>query len=229
MAWYNFWKTPKTPYQAADPIAPQVVSPWATPVAYMPAAPVVPPITSDVTVARHFYNPVGFQTYASFFAYWDGWITAGHCLTESANMLPDFADGPVHCHPDGLDAATLGCQLPDACPAAPYPGQDVTIIGYPAGSHVAATRHGKVYIARPGVSGSWIAHIITPDEPVVSGMSGGAVIDTASGTPIGIIITRNSPADLNNDRDPDESCDFTALSDVWRAVKGLEKDLELVS
>jgi len=43
-------------------------------------------------------------------------------------------------------------------------------------------------------------------------------MDVATNKPIGIIITRNSPADLNNDRDPDESCDFIALSAVWDAA-----------
>lgn len=81
------------------------------------------------------------------------------------------------------------------------------------------TRRGHVYIERGAGSGTWIAHIETPDEPVVTGMSGGPIVDADSGAPIGIIITRNSPADLNNDRDPDESCDFIALSAVWEAVK----------
>lgn len=169
-------------------------------------------------VRRHFYNEAGFQTYASFFQYWEGWITAGHCLSEAAELIPDFADGDVICHPDGLDAALIGCTLPQNCPAAPFPGQEIICIGYPAGCRTAEIRRGKVYMQRPNAP-SWIAHIIDPDEPVVTGMSGGAVIDAASGTPIGIIITRNSPADLNNDRDPDESCDFTALTDVWTAVQ----------
>ncbi len=78
------------------------------------------------------------------------------------------------------------------------------------------TRKGVVYFERG--AGQWIAHIRDPDEPVVTGMSGGPVIDTETGEPIGIIITRNSPADLNNDRDPDESADFIALSSVWDAL-----------
>ena len=68
-------------------------------------------------------------------------------------------------------------------------------------------------------SGQWIAHIEQPDEPVVTGMSGGVVIDIDSKAPLGIIITRNSPTDLNRDDDPDESFDFIALSNVWAAVK----------
>jgi len=76
-----------------------------------------------------------------------------------------------------------------------------------------AARVGKVYYER--LPGTWIAHIENPDEPVVTGMSGGPVIDAKTGEPIGIIITRNSPADLNNDRDPDESCDFISLAALW--------------
>ena len=72
---------------------------------------------------------------------------------------------------------------------------------------------------RPGANGTWIAHILDPDEPVVSGMSGGLVADAKTGAPLGIIITRNSPADLNNDRDPDESLDFVSLAAVWRAAQ----------
>jgi len=174
---------------------------------------------SDSIVRRHFYNERGFQTYASFFSHWGGWITAGHCLTEAAHKVPPFTRGEIIQRPGGLDAALIGCTLPNACPAPPRERQKVIIIGYPAGSDVPARRKGFVYIQRPGMDGQWIAHIETPDEPVVTGMSGGAVMDAASGAPIGIIITRNSPADLNNDRDPDESCDFTALDAVWHAAQ----------
>jgi len=95
-------------------------------------------------------------------------------------------------------------------------GQDVILKGFPAGSQTLATRTGRVYFER--MPGQWIVHIFEPDEPVVTGMSGGPVIDAKTGQPIGIIITRNSPADLNNDRDPDESADFIALSSIWDAL-----------
>ena len=227
MAWYNFWlRKPDTQNSEAqnseaknsETQTHRLPSPVSQARIFPEAQSASPFTTHGPQVRRHFYNEAGFQTYASFFAFWDGWITAGHCLTESKYLLPDFADGEVICRPSDLDAATIGCTLPDACPAAPYSGQEVICIGYPAGCRTPEKRTGKVYIERSG-AGSWIAHIIDPDEPVVSGMSGGAVFDAASGTPIGIIITRNSPADLNNDRDPDESCDFTALSDVWKAIK----------
>jgi len=174
---------------------------------------------SGPDIRRHFYNERGFQCYASFFAYWDGWISAGHCLTETHDLFPPFAKGELSSWPGGLDAALMGCRLPSQKPEAPIIGQRVIMKGFPAGCRTMEIRQGHVYIERGAGSGTWIAHIETPDEPVVTGMSGGPVVDLSSGKPIGIIITRNSPADLNNDRDPDESCDFIALSAVWEAIK----------
>ena len=173
-------------------------------------------------IRRHFYNEAGFQCYASFFAYWEGWISAGHCLTETHDLFPPFADGELRSWPGGLDAALMGCRLPAKRPEAPIIGQRVEIKGFPAGCRTLEQRRGHVYIERGAGSGTWIAHIETPDEPVVTGMSGGPVIDMDSGQPLGIVITRNSPADLNNDRDPDESCDFIALSAVWDAIKNAQ-------
>ncbi len=170
-------------------------------------------------VRRHFYNERGFQTYGTFFAHWDGIITAGHVLSEAQDKLPPFARGHVESWPGGLDAALIGCDLPRSCPADPKSGQSVICRGYPAGSAYAATRTAKIYMQRPGAPDTWIARIIDPDEPVVTGMSGGAVFDADTGEPLGILITRNSPADLNNDRDPDESFDFISLAGVWRVLK----------
>lgn len=170
-------------------------------------------------IRRHFYNEAGFQTYGSFFSAWQGWITAAHVLDEAKGLLPPFADGNTDKWPAGLDAALIGCTLPDQMPRAPKSGQLIKCIGYPAGSAHPAERQAKVYMKRPGQTDTWIAHILEPDEPVVTGMSGGAVIDIETDMPIGIIITRNSPADLNNDRDPDESLDFVSLSGVWEVLQ----------
>ena len=181
--------------------------------------PNTPAQKAEPTIRRHFYNERGFQCYASFFSVWEGWISAGHCLTDSQGLLPPFAKGELITWPGGLDAALMGCRLPAKRPEAPIIGQRIIIKGYAAGCRTMETRRGHVYIERGTGSGTWIAHIEEPDEPVVTGMSGGPVVDSDSGQPLGIIITRNNPADLNNDRDPDESCDFIALSDVWDAVQ----------
>jgi len=138
-------------------------------------------------------------------------------MTDVNDILPPFASGGLISWPGGLDGAAIGCGLPSAPPPSPIRGQEVIIQGFPAGSRHLETRRGTVYFER--TPGTWIAHIMDPDEPVVVGMSGGAVLDTVSGEPIGIVITRNSPADLNSDRDPDESCDFVSLAALWEAVQ----------
>lgn len=182
-----------------------------------------PTMQPDNDVRRHFFNEDRFQCYASFFAYWGGWITAGHCMTDALDHIPPFAQiAQTSPHvvkwPDGLDAALIGCRLPEKPPRKPRAGEAVIAEGFPAGSRHLEQREGKVYFQRsPGV---WIMHIVNPDEPVVTGMSGGRVRSVETGEVLGILITRNSPADLDRDRDPDESCDFTALSDVWSAVNG---------
>lgn len=168
-------------------------------------------------VRRYFHNEQNFQCYTSWFAHWDGWISAGHCVTEAQDHLPDFTNDHASTKwPDGLDAAVVGCTLPAKRPADPVIGQEVILQGYPAGSRHMEQRTGRIYFERS--PGQWIIHIFEPDEPVVTGMSGGPVLDAKTAVPIGITITRNSPADLNNDREPDESADFVALSSVWDAM-----------
>ncbi len=247
MAWYDFLKNifgggkdksgegntettpPSTPNQpVTTPQAPQQTPVITAPVS-PPPSPVTPtpyprpPLIRELEVRRHFYNQPSFQTYGSFFAHWGGWITAGHVLTSAADIIPPFANGHVQSWPLGLDAAVMGCTLPSQPPKPPRMGQRVIIKGYPAGSRYLEERQAKVYYERKsatefGSSSTWIAHILLPDEPVVTGMSGGVVVDAQSNIPIGILITRNSPADLDSDQDPDESCDFVALSDVWHAL-----------
>ncbi len=167
-------------------------------------------------VRRYFFNMKASQCYGTFFPYWGGWITAGHVMTSTGHKWPPFVEnGKTHLWPAGLDAALQGCQLPDQAPPKPYIGQKVKILGFPAGSRTMEERHGEVYLERDARSGIWIAQIHRPDEPVVSGMSGGPVICKKTDLPIGILITRNSPADLDRDQIVDQSCDFISLSAVW--------------
>ena len=168
-------------------------------------------------VRRYFHNHSGFQCYTTWFSLWGGWASAGHCVSDAGGHAAGFASDAVVSWPDGLDAALAGCTLPPSVPAAPRVGQRVVLLGYPAGSRHLERREGVVYHMR--LPGQWIVHIEDPDEPVVVGMSGGPVLDAATQAPIGIVITRNSPADLNADRDPDESADFIALADVWAAMR----------
>ena len=185
------------------------------------SAPALAPAPAN-GVRRHFFNLANSQTYASFFPLWGGWAGAGHCLTDTAGALPGFmtdANGPTGLAvswPDGLDACLIGTTRPHARPDAPVAGRRVVVRGFPAGSLHVAERRGTVYHERQ--PGQWIVQLDDGEEPVVVGMSGGPVTDAGTGEPLGILITRNSPADLDGDRDADESCDFTALSAVWDAL-----------
>ena len=177
-------------------------------------APAAPPTATR----RHFYNEPRFQTYASFFPLWGGWATAGHCLTETNGLCPPFASGPCVSWPDGLDAALIGCALPARAPGKPMAKLRVVAEGYPAGSRHLEQRMGHIYLERQ--PGQWIVQMDDADEPVVTGMSGGPVRDAGTLEPLGILITRNSPADLDADGDADQSYDFIALHDVWQAARG---------
>ena len=206
--------------RARSKSAPQpYIRPRAEPVPSPAPAPAPSPAQppDGVDVRRYFHNHSDFQCYTSWFAHWGGWISAGHCVSDAAGHVAEFASDDVITWPDGLDAALAGCTLPVSAPLAPRVGQRVRLLGYPAGSRHREERVGTVYHQR--MPGQWIVHIESPDEPVVVGMSGGPVLDAASGRPLGIVITRNSPADLDADRDPDESADFIALSEVWRVLR----------
>ena len=170
-------------------------------------------------LSRYFLSDGAIQTYGSFFRLWGGWATAAHVYLEMNRKTPGFATGDRIISPNFLDAAFFGVQVPATRPPEPVAGQKVLAIGYPAGSFEPSERHAEVYIRRSDKS--FIARIITPHEPVVVGMSGGIVVDKETAEPIGIIIVRNSPADLDSDGQKDESFDFVALSDVHDSIKTL--------
>lgn len=167
---------------------------------------------------RYFLNNGVIQTYGSFFRLWDGWATAAHVYTEMGRTVPDFATGDRNISPGFLDVALFGTTLPPSRPPEPVEGQQLLAIGFPAGSSTPAERHAEVYLRRS--SESFIARITQPHEPVVVGMSGGIVVDKETAEPVGVIVVRNSPADLDRDGVKDESFDFVALSDVYDAIKG---------
>lgn len=176
-------------------------------------------VTPPSEVKRYFYESQRGQTYGTFFRLWGGWATAAHVIEEMDGAVPPFAAGGLQIRPDQYDAAVIGGQLPAAPPPEPTKGLAVTAIGYPAGALVASHRHSRVYLKRPGAGPQvWIAEVLSPEEPVVVGMSGGMVFETETGRIIGILVHRNSPADIDRDGDLDQTFDFVALSDVYRAL-----------
>ncbi|WP_427452152.1 transglycosylase SLT domain-containing protein [Litorimonas sp. WD9-15] len=164
--------------------------------------------------------------------------TAAHVRDAQMGTVPPFTSGKYDCAPGVLDACLIG-RIPATWPRPPVPveGQSGFVIGFPGGSGLPSERRATVHFKR-SVSGSpgyemptWIARIepcpddvdaATPEsalcQPVFVGMSGSPF--TVDGVPIGIVVAQNSRADLNNDRDPDQSFDFVAMSDVWDVFKG---------
>ena len=167
-------------------------------------------------LTRYFMNDGAIQTYGSFFRLWDGWVSAGHVFTEMNRKAPPFATGSQIIAPAFLDVALFGITPPTSRPKEPVIGQKVLAMGYPAGSSTPEVREGVIYHRRS--SENFITRITSPREPVVVGMSGGIVIDVETNEPVGIIVVRNSPADLDQDGIKDESFDFVALSDVYDAI-----------
>lgn len=172
-------------------------------------------------LTRYFFNDGRAQTYGSFFRLWDGWATAAHVYTEMSRTAPPFATGDRIIEPNFLDVAFFGTTLPPSRPPEPVEGQKLLAIGYPAGSLEPSAREAEVYLRRS--SETFIARIFTPHEPVVVGMSGGIVVDLETAEPVGVIVIRNSPADLDRDGQKDESFDFVALSDAYDAIKAQQE------
>lgn len=176
-----------------------------------------PALPSSIVLKRHFFDERGIQVFGSFFQLWGGWITAGHVINQMLKTSPPFASGNQILYPGQMDAALIGCSLPHQQPPAPVVGQRIVVAGYPAGSSQPTFREAEVYMQRPSTT-DWIATISSPSEPVVVGMSGGAVYDAQTKAIIGILITRNSPADLDADGRADQNFDFVALHDVWHQL-----------
>ncbi|MEM7662367.1 MAG: glycosyl hydrolase 108 family protein [Pseudomonadota bacterium] len=175
-------------------------------------------ISPPVGLKRYFFDDLGVQTYGSFFELWGGWATAEHVLTAMQNRTPPFANGSIVSGVGTIDAALIGCTFPDIAPPAPREGSRLIAMGFPAGASQPSIRRCVVYMKRPS-SPAWIARITAPSEPVVVGMSGGIVFDEHTRETVGIIVHRNSPADLDGDSTPDQSLDFVSLHDVHNVLK----------
>lgn len=173
-------------------------------------------IPSELKLKRVFFSDSQIQTYGTFFYFENCWFTAKHVIDSMGDLSTTF---PLGFQKSILDAA-YSCEqlaiekIKDVIQASSiYSGQKVRVLGYPAGSENLAERIGEVYLKRPNQD-AWIGIIHSPDEPVVVGMSGGIVLEIDSNKVLGILITRNSPADLDADGKLDNSFDFISLDDI---------------
>lgn len=169
--------------------------------------------------------------YGSLFSHWGGWITAGHVIYDANHIPPPYANGELIYRPGKLDAALVGCRLPDTPPPNIHEQDKIIVSGFPAGSAAPAIRDGAAYIYRKPQSweakdfGRWIVRIDQPNEPVVSGMSGGVAINATTGQIVGIVTHTNSPSNIDSDPETDHSLDIVSLYDVWHAVKSADQPL----
>lgn len=175
-----------------------------------------------IRIHRYFHNPEQFSTYGTFIES-DGYmITAAH-VADDMGGYPDamnyFESGGILERPNDLDLIVTGDveSFMRRDYMQPYAGMEVILEGFPKGSACLAKRTGRVYIRRDAAA--WIVKIEDPNEPVVVGMSGGAVRDAGSGKLIGVITTRNSKMKFPGGTTKQHSCDFAALSDVKKSER----------
>ena len=172
---------------------------------------------------------VSDTTYGTYWKYCGGWFTADHVHEAMDLNAPDFVSRNVVRAPGLIDAAWYGKKWKCGAPLNPKMGMDVYLLGYPGGSDKPTLRQGKVHFHRvesgsPGYqTGTWIV-VFDPrgnagisSEAVVGGMSGAIVTDTDY-NPVGILVTQNSPADLNGDGNLEQSVDIVGLADAYRVL-----------
>lgn len=207
----------------------------------MPRAMRSTPSVSILDQIRVKFDTRRFFSGSAWCSYWkpwpdearNTWVSAHHCHFSMLDRAPDFVLSKiVYVEPYNLDGVIYGTRRAKTRPRAPRIGESVYLVGYPAGSKEPTLRKGKVYIKRKVLSGpSQYAHAdtivaipVTPgsddvtQEPVVGGMSGGAVV-SATLEPLAIMVAQNSPADLTGDGVPDNSADVVPLRDVWLLEK----------
>lgn len=172
---------------------------------------------------------VSDTSYGTYWKYCGGWFTADH-VHEAMNLQsPDFISQKVVRAPGVIDAVWYGKKWSCAAPIKPVIGMPVYVLGYPGGSDKPTLRQGTVHFHRPTSGslgyqmGTWIVVFESREdagisgEAVVVGMSGGIVTDYDF-NPVGILVTSNSPADLNSDGVFEQSVDIVSLSDAYQVL-----------
>jgi len=172
---------------------------------------------------------VSDTSYGTYWKHCGGWFTADHVHVAMDLEAPDFVPARAVRAPGIIDAVWYGKKWSCAAPENPKLGMSVYLLGYPGGSDKPTLRQGKVHFHREisGSEGYYTATWIVAFDPrgdagisgetVVVGMSGGIVTDTDF-NPVGILVTSNSPADLNGDGTLQQSVDIVGLGDVHRIL-----------
>lgn len=172
---------------------------------------------------------VSDTSYGTYWKHCGGWFTADHVHTAMNLEAPKFVRGNVVRAPGVIDAVWYGKKWSCGAPINLELGMAVYVLGYPGGSDKPTLREGTVHFQRleSGSDGYQIGTWIVVFEPrgnagisgeaVVSGMSGGIVTD-ADLNPVGILVTQNSPADLNGDGVLEQSVDIVSLADAYQVL-----------
>ena len=172
---------------------------------------------------------VSDTSYGTYWKYCGGWFTADHVHEAMDLNTPKYIKPAVVRAPGVIDAAWYGKKWTCEPPLSPEIGMAVYVLGYPGGSDEPTLRQGTVHFHRMESgsegyqTGTWIV-VFEPredagisGEAVVTGMSGGIVTD-ADLNPVGILVTQNSPADINGDGGLDQSVDIVGLDDAYRIL-----------
>ncbi len=172
---------------------------------------------------------VSDTAYGTYWKYCGGWFTADH-VHEAMNLeSPEFISREVVRAPGVIDAVWYGKKWKCAAPANLEVGKPVYLLGYPGGSDKPTLRQGKVHFHRTESgslgyqTGTWIVAFGSrgdagiSGEAVVGGMSG-AIVTDMDFNPVGILVTQNSPADLNGDGNLEQSVDIVGLADAYRVL-----------
>lgn len=172
---------------------------------------------------------VSDTSYGTYWKYCGGWFTADH-VHEAMNLQPpEFVSARVVRAPGLIDAVWYGKKWSCGAPKPPKVGLPVYLLGYPGGSDKPSLRQGMVHFHRAESgsdgyqTGTWIV-VFEPredagifGEAVTIGMSGSIVTDLEL-NPVGILVTQNSPADLNGDGTLEQSVDIVGLDDAYRIL-----------
>lgn len=200
---------------------------WVTKKTAHPDAAIKKTIVKTFDVSRG----VSDRSYGTYWKYCGGWFTADHVHEAMELNAPDFISRGVVRAPGIIDAVWYGQKWKCATPANPTLREAVYVLGYPGGSDAPSLRRGKVHFKREESGsegyqmGTWVI-VFEPrgdaglsGEAVVVGMSGGIVTDTDF-NPVGILVTQNSPADLDGDGELDQSVDIVGLKDAYEVLIG---------